>query len=108
VFEQDFAAAKESFSRALDRNESGGDQIYQMFASLRLAEIAGQQGRFGDAKDYLERAKKYCHANYLLDFLVRSRKRYYELQDEDKIDTWPALLVRDHNRSLGANPPTTR
>ncbi len=108
VFKQNFAAASEAFKRALNRKESGGDQIYQTFASLRLAEIAGQEGRYDDAKNHLQRAKTYCHANFLLDFLIRSRKHYYEFLKDGKIDTRPALLVRAQNPPPGAIDSTTR
>jgi tetratricopeptide (TPR) repeat protein len=94
VFEQDFEAASEAFRRALEREESGGGQIYQMFSSLRLAEIEGQRLRYDDARDLLKHAKTYCHANFLLDFLIRSRKHFYEFLDDGKIDSQPALLVR--------------
>ncbi|UCG53207.1 MAG: hypothetical protein JSW58_06535 [Candidatus Latescibacterota bacterium] len=102
VFEQDFAEAANSYQRALDCDETGGDQIYQTFAALRLAELYGQEGIFDKARDYLDRAKEYCHANYLLDFMIRSRKRYYHLLDTGKIDDRPTMLVRQRT-DLGSD-----
>lgn len=92
LFAQDLSGAKNDFERAVERKEEGGDQIYQMFAALRLAELHGQDGDIREAIEILENSKKFCHANYLLDFLIRSRKRFYELVKDGKIDSRPALL----------------
>ncbi|UCH84400.1 MAG: tetratricopeptide repeat protein, partial [Candidatus Latescibacterota bacterium] len=69
VFRQNYLAARHNFERALECREFGGDQIYQMFAALRLAEISGMEGRFGQAREHLDQAKKYCYANYLINFM---------------------------------------
>jgi predicted negative regulator of RcsB-dependent stress response len=95
VFENDLAGARIDFERAVERDETGGDQIYQMFAALRLAELHGQDGDFNKAIDKLDDAKKFCHANYLLDFIIRSRKRFYELVKDGKLDAKPALLITE-------------
>jgi tetratricopeptide (TPR) repeat protein len=103
----DLAHARRLFESAVDRKESGGDQIYQMFAALRLAELSGQEGRIDDAIDNLDNAVDFCHANYLFNFLVRSRKRFYELLKDGKIDAAPALL--DSNPRTGtADEPAER
>ena len=96
IFENDFAGARIAFERAVERDETGGDQIYQMFAALRLAELHGQDGDFDKAMDKLDDAKKFCHANYLLDFIIRSRKRFYELVKDGKLDAKPALLITEN------------
>jgi tetratricopeptide (TPR) repeat protein len=92
ILEGDMPGARRAFERAMEREETGGDQIFQMFSALRLAEMFGQNGDIDEAVDMLEDAKGFCHANYLLDFLVRSRKRFYELLKDKKIDAVPALL----------------
>ncbi|MEJ2722869.1 MAG: hypothetical protein P8181_17290, partial [bacterium] len=104
IFKQNFPEARRAYERALDAAESGGDQIYQMFSAIRLAELAGMDGDFGRAREHLEHAKKYCHANYLLDFMVRSRDRYFQLLDEGTIDVPPTMLIRG---AVGAGNPSS-
>jgi tetratricopeptide (TPR) repeat protein len=89
-----FTPAKEIYERALSCDARGGEQIYQMYSAMRLAELAGSAGRYSEARGLLKRAARYCHANYLLDFLIESRQRYYELIDEGKLDAKPGLFVR--------------
>ena len=90
----DFTAAKTAYERALSCEARGGEEIYQMYSAVRLAEIAGGEGRYSDARGLLKQAERYCHANYLLDFLIESRQRYYELVDAGRLDAKPALFVR--------------
>lgn len=85
-------AAKAAYERALDRAAFGGDQFFQTLSAARLAEIHGGEGRYGDAQDYLQRARKYTHANYLLDFLLEARQRYYHLIESGKLEAKPSLL----------------
>jgi predicted negative regulator of RcsB-dependent stress response len=93
VFKQNFTAAGTLFQQALECREHGGDQIYQMFAAIRLAELSGMAGQFDTARAYLDHATKYCYANYLINFMIRSRNRFYQLLDDGTIDTQPTLLV---------------
>lgn len=88
----DLAAARRAYESALDRPALGGDQLYQTLSAARLAEIHGGEGRYGDAQRCLERARKYTHANYLLDFLLEARQRYYHLIDSGRLEARPSLL----------------
>ncbi len=90
----DFTAARKAYERALACDARGGEQIYQMYAAIRLAELAGADGRYSEARSLLKRAQRYCHANYLLDFLIESRQRYYHLVDAGRLDAKPSLFVR--------------
>jgi tetratricopeptide (TPR) repeat protein len=108
VFKQNFTAARNIFQQALECREYGGDQIYQMFAAIRLAEISGMAGQFDTARAYLDHATKYCYANYLINFMIRSRNRFYQLLDDGTIDTQPTLLVPGgHGSSLPAEATGT-
>jgi tetratricopeptide (TPR) repeat protein len=90
----DLGAARRAYERALARVVLGGEQVYQTFSAARLAEIAGGEGRYDEARDLLKRAPEYCHANYLLDFLMEARARFYELVDSGKLSAKPDLLRR--------------
>jgi len=91
----DFTSARTAYERALSCDARGGEQIFQMYAAARLAELAGADGRYSEARALLKRGQRYCHANYLLDFLLESRQRYYQLVGAGKLDAKPALLVRN-------------
>jgi tetratricopeptide (TPR) repeat protein len=86
--------ARRSYERALTRHTAGAEQVYQTLAAARLAEILGADGQYSEARDLLKRAEQYCHANYLLDFLIEARARFYELVDNGKLDAKPSLLGR--------------
>lgn len=102
LFEQRFDGAKAAYQVSLDIEVKGGDQSYQMFSALRLAELLGNDGRYKEAKEYIEHSVKYTHAGYLLDMLVLARKRYYELLADGTIETHPNMLV---HRSISAGEP---
>jgi tetratricopeptide (TPR) repeat protein len=89
----DTAAARTAYEEALSRAEAGGDQIYQLFAAARLAELLGSEGRYDKAREYLKRARGYCYANYLLRFLLESRERFYDLRDKGRMEGEPALFT---------------
>lgn len=94
----DFTPARSAYERALSCDARGGEQIYQMYSAVRLAELAGTDGRYSEARALLKRAQGYCHANYLLDFLIESRQRFYQLVDAGKLDAKPSVLVRNRTR----------
>lgn len=98
ALEGDVESAGSAYERALSRDESGGDEIYQMYSAARLAELSGAEGRYEKAREHLKRAREYTYANYLLRFLLESRERFYELAEKGKIDARPALLARSLSR----------
>jgi tetratricopeptide (TPR) repeat protein len=94
VFAQDFRAAQRAYETCLRAEIEGGDQSYQMYAALRLAEISGLQNRYKEAKEYVEKARGFIHVGYLVDFMIHSRQRYYELLENGTLDTPPTLLLK--------------
>jgi len=101
TFRQNFAAAQRAYSTCLDIDIDGGDQSYQMFSALRLAELYGLEERYGDAKDLVGKARGYIHVGYLLDFMIHSRQRYFELMDEGTLtEQSPLLLKQSANRPV--------
>jgi tetratricopeptide (TPR) repeat protein len=107
LFEQDFVAAARAYADCLEIEVYGGDQTYQMFSALRLGEIHGHENRYDMAADYIDKAAKYSHAGFLFDFLLHSRKRFYELLDNGTIDAQPTLLIEQsmsqHTPPLSTN-----
>jgi tetratricopeptide (TPR) repeat protein len=95
VFGQDFVAAQRAYETCLSAEVEGGDQSYQMYAALRLAEVSGLQGRYKEAKHYAEKADEYIHVGYLLDFMIESRQRYYELLENGTLGIQPTILLKD-------------
>ena len=52
----------------------------------------------------IKKSRRYIHANYVLDMLVRSRIRFFEMQDNGKLAHPPSLLIRSGTeRSESAN-----
>jgi tetratricopeptide (TPR) repeat protein len=104
VMEQRFEDAVEAYESALGLDVRGGDQLFQMLSALRIAEIKGHDHYYDEAKRMIEKSRQYIHANYVLDMLVRSRIRFYEMQDKGKLPHPPSLLIRtDAGRSESAN-----
>jgi hypothetical protein len=103
IYRQRFVDAAKAYQQCLDLEAFGGDQSYQMFAALRMAEIHGAEGRYGVAKDYVEKAFKYNHAGYLLDFIISARERFYELLDKGTLTSPPTMLLLAAPASGGAH-----
>jgi tetratricopeptide (TPR) repeat protein len=94
TFRQNLAAAQRAYEATLKIEVEGGDENYQLLASLRLAELAGLDGKYDKAKKYVEDATKFTHAGYLFDFMIHSRKRFFEALSEGKTTTAPTLLLK--------------
>jgi tetratricopeptide (TPR) repeat protein len=94
-----FDEARRAYDRALTRDAAGGEQIYQALAAVRIAELLGADGKYSEAREFLGRAAGFCHANYLLDFLIEARSRFYQLVDDGKLDAKPCLLSRGPHRT---------
>lgn len=107
LMSRQFAQAARAYRASLDIPTTGGDQSYQMFAALRLAEIHGHEGRYGVAKDYIDEAFKYNHAEYLLDIMIHARKHYYELLESGKLQGPPTMLLENHARETGMIQPVS-
>jgi tetratricopeptide (TPR) repeat protein len=69
------------------------DQQYQMVACTRAGEILGAQGDFTSASKHYERAVTFWHKEYLYDWVLGARERYFERLSEGKETTKPSLLT---------------
>jgi tetratricopeptide (TPR) repeat protein len=102
---ENFVASARAYNDCLSIEVYGGDQTYQMLASMRVGEIHGHEGRYNKARDYYEKAAEYSHAGYLFDFMLQSRRHFYELLDDGTIKTDPTLLLQQSMIEPG--PPLT-
>jgi hypothetical protein len=67
---------------------------FQMLACTRIAEIHGLRGEYAEAADWLDKAMDYYQKEFLVDWLLEGRRRFYDrLRDGDSAIT-PRLLDR--------------
>ncbi len=67
-----------SYDALLHRDVNDWDHSFQMIASSRIAEIHGARGEYKAAKKRLERGMKFYHREFLYDWILESRARYYD------------------------------
>jgi tetratricopeptide (TPR) repeat protein len=88
----DFDRALESFERVISVDAPAWDHAYQMIASTRIAEIYAARGFYKTAARFEGIAMSYYHSEYLVDWVVEGRKRYFERLAEGKETGPPTLL----------------
>ncbi len=74
------------------------DHAYQMIASTRIAEIYAARGYYKTAARYEGIALSYYHNEYLVDWVMEGRKRYFERLGEGKETVPPTLLSANIRR----------
>ncbi len=84
--------ALEAYTGAINPTVARWDEGYQLIASTRAGEILGSQGRYKSAAKHYERAVKFWHREYLYDWVLEGRKRYFERLDRGTETTPPTLL----------------
>jgi tetratricopeptide (TPR) repeat protein len=88
----DFEQALKEFDRVISVVAPAWDHAYQMIASTRIAEIYAARGFYKTAARYEGIAMSYYHNEYLVDWVVEGRKRYFERLGEGKETGPPTLL----------------
>jgi len=98
-------AALEEFEGVIAVAAPAWDHAYQMIASTRIAEIYASRGYYKTAARYQGIALSYYHNEYLVDWVVEGRKRYFERLADGKETTPPTLLTRNAGvrREAGAS-----
>jgi tetratricopeptide (TPR) repeat protein len=86
-------AALEGFEEVISVDAPAWDHAYQMFASTRIAEIYASRGYYKNAARYQGIALSYYHNEYLVDWVVEGRKRYFERLADGKETTPPTLFT---------------
>jgi tetratricopeptide (TPR) repeat protein len=84
--------ALNAYTGAINPSAAPWDHSYQMIASARCAEILGSQGSFEAAAKHYERAASFWHKEYLLDWVMEARERYYKRLKSGEETTRPTLL----------------
>jgi tetratricopeptide (TPR) repeat protein len=69
------------------------DQQYQMIACTRAGEILAARGDFNSASKHYERAGSFWHKEFLYDWVLGARQRYFQRVAEGKETTKPSLLT---------------
>lgn len=85
--------ALNAYTGVLNPSAPPWDQAYQMVACTRAGEIFGERGDFKAASKHYERAASFWHKEYLLDWVLEGRRRYFERLDEGKETIRPTLLT---------------
>ncbi len=82
-----------AFTGVMNQSAAPWDAQYQMIACTRAGEIFGAKGDFKTASKHYETAGKFWHKEYLLDWVLEARRRYFERLSEGKETVKPNLLT---------------
>jgi tetratricopeptide (TPR) repeat protein len=88
----DMESALDAYGRVLDADAPGWDETYQFFNDTATTEIYTARGDYKTAAQFQERALKYYRKEYLLDWVLEGRQRYFSRLSEGKESRPPTLL----------------
>jgi len=74
----DDVGALAAYESALEIDAPRWDEAIQMIAASRAGELTGASGRYDDAGRLFKRAREYWHKEFLYDWLLEGRARYFE------------------------------
>jgi tetratricopeptide (TPR) repeat protein len=97
----DFDRALKCFNEVISEERPAWEHGFQMIASTRMAEIYASLGSYKTAARYQDIALSYYHNEYLIDWVMEGRKRYFEQLAEGKVSRPPTLLFAN---GLARNP----
>ena len=89
----DFESALAQFEQLISIQAPAWEHAFQMIASTRIAEIHATRGFYKTAARYQGIALSYYHNEYLLDWVLEGRKKYFERLAEGKESGPPTLLT---------------
>lgn len=89
----DMDGALEAFESVLGMEVPEWDQEYQMLAASRVAEIQGARGDYEAASKSLSRALSYYHKEFLVDWILEGRQRYFERLHKGQEAATPTLYL---------------
>jgi tetratricopeptide (TPR) repeat protein len=89
----DLDKAFAAYTGAMNPPAPAWDQQYQMIACTRAGEILAARGDFKSAAKHYEQAVTFWHKEYLYDWVLGARQRYFERVSEGKETTKPSLLT---------------
>ncbi|MEE9270248.1 MAG: hypothetical protein V3V49_08300 [Candidatus Krumholzibacteria bacterium] len=76
----------------IDTDAPAWEETYQMLAAQRVAEIYAAREKYKTAAEYIGRAQDFYHKEYLVDWILSGRKRYFERLADGKETVTPNLL----------------
>jgi tetratricopeptide (TPR) repeat protein len=82
-----------AYSETFAADAGPWDDEFKMLSASRAAEICGAKGEYAHAADWLDRAQKYYHKEYLVDWILEGRRRYYKRLEEGEETVTPRLLT---------------
>jgi tetratricopeptide (TPR) repeat protein len=89
----DFDRALAGFEAVISADAPAWDHAYLMIASTRIAEIYAARGFYKTAARYQGVALSYYHNEYLVDWVVEGRMKFFQRLAEGKESTPPTLLT---------------
>ena len=74
----DISGAIAAYARSLDSESPRWDESYRLLSGTRAGELLGAAGSYQAAAEYFKRARKLWHREFLYDWLIEGRQRYFE------------------------------
>jgi tetratricopeptide (TPR) repeat protein len=90
----DMDGALAAYDGVLETKAALWDEEFQMLAASRAAEIHGARGDYKSAAQRLDRAMEYYRQEFLVDWILEARKRYYERLKDGELEGKPRLFNR--------------
>jgi hypothetical protein len=88
----------------LDLEAPGWDETYQMLAATRLAEIYAARGDYETAVLYQNRARDFYHREYLIDWVLEGRMRYFQRLANGEESVRPTILTGSPDGAPNSTP----
>jgi tetratricopeptide (TPR) repeat protein len=88
----DFDAALAAYKSVVEADVDPWNEELQMLASCRVGEIYGARGDYDTACKWLEKAMEFYQKEFLVDWLLEGRQRYYERLRDGETTAAPHLL----------------
>jgi tetratricopeptide (TPR) repeat protein len=87
-----YERALKSYYRVVSADAPAWNHTYQLIASTRIAEVFAQRGQYEEASKHQAYAMKFYHREYLIDWVVEGRQRYFERLAKGEETVPPTLL----------------
>jgi len=82
-----------AYERALGTSPPRWDEAFLMICAARAGEIHGLRGAYTTAEERYREAARYWHKEFLYDWVLEGRRRYYERLRDGKETIEPTLLA---------------
>jgi len=89
----DIDAALAAYHNVVESQVDPWNEEFQMLASSRIAEIHGSRGDYDSASNWLGKAMDFYQKEFLVDWLLEGRRRFYDRLRDGKTTAAPRLLT---------------